>query len=125
MVGILILNLVSTPLVLLSPVPLKIVVDNVFGEEPFPKVLTRFLPDNFDYSFTSILLIAVSLVIIISILKNIQSLLLWILQSYAGERLVLSFRSRLFSHIQKMIVSGFQILFIEYNMMQQQYGIWY
>ncbi|MCK5368951.1 MAG: hypothetical protein KAQ62_10375, partial [Cyclobacteriaceae bacterium] len=102
MIGIMILNLLSTPLILLNPVPLKIVVDNVFGEEPMPEIISKFLPNNFDFSFESILITAVLLIVIISILKNIQGLALWILQSYAGEKIVLSFRSKLFGHIQRM-----------------------
>jgi ATP-binding cassette, subfamily B, bacterial len=102
MMGIIVLNLVSIPLVLLNPVPLKIVVDNAIGDDPIPDLLKNLLPAAFDYTFNGVLLVAVAMVILISLLKNLQGLFLWILQSYAGEKLVLSFRNSIFGHIQKM-----------------------
>jgi len=102
MLGILFLTLLSTPLVLLNPVPLTIVIDSVFGDKPIPPVLTRLLPASLEYNFETMLFIAVSLLIAIAFVKSIQGLLLWVLHSYAGEKLVLSFRNILFGHIQRM-----------------------
>ena len=38
--GILLLGLLSTPLALLTPLPLKIAVDSVLGSQPLPDFLT-------------------------------------------------------------------------------------
>ena len=102
MLGILLLTLLSTPLVLLNPVPLTLIIDSVFGDKPLPAILTGLFSDSMEYDFETMLFIAVSLLIAIAFVKSIQSLLLWVLQSYAGEKLVLSFRNTLFGHIQRM-----------------------
>jgi ATP-binding cassette, subfamily B, bacterial len=102
MFGILFLTLLSTPLVLLNPVPLTIVIDSVFGDKPLPPILTQLFPTSLEYNFETMLFIAVSLLIAIAFVKSIQGLLLWLLHSYAGEKLVLSFRNILFGHIQRM-----------------------
>ena len=43
-VGIFVIDLGATPLALLAPVPLKIVVDTVLGAQPLPSVLDALLP---------------------------------------------------------------------------------
>ena len=42
--GILLLGLLSAPLALLTPLPLKIAVDSVIGSRPVPKFLQALLP---------------------------------------------------------------------------------
>ena len=42
--GLFLLSLLSTPLALLAPLPLKIVVDSVIGSEPLPGFLLTLLP---------------------------------------------------------------------------------
>ena len=42
--GIAFLSLLSMPLTLLYPLPLKIAVDSVLGQQPLPNFLVRFLP---------------------------------------------------------------------------------
>ena len=43
--GILLITLLSTPLALLTPLPLKIAVDSVIGSHPIPSFLQRMVPD--------------------------------------------------------------------------------
>ena len=42
--GIFLLSLLSPPLMLLTPLPLKIVVDSVIGADPVPGFLAALLP---------------------------------------------------------------------------------
>jgi hypothetical protein len=42
--GIFVLSLVSAPLALLAPLPLKIVADNVLGSQDLPNLLSALLP---------------------------------------------------------------------------------
>ena len=44
----LLLGLLATPLALLTPLPLKIAVDNVLGEEPLPRLPRLLVPDRSD-----------------------------------------------------------------------------
>ena len=42
--GLFLLGLLSTPLALLTPLPLKIAVDSVIGSHPLPRFLDALLP---------------------------------------------------------------------------------
>lgn len=101
-VGILLLGLLSTPLALLTPLPLKIAIDSVIGSEPIPGYLTMVLPD---FAREHTLLLAAMMVVAIGLLVYIQSLAVWLLQTYTGEKLVLGFRSTLFRHVQRLSLS--------------------
>jgi ATP-binding cassette subfamily B protein len=103
--GVFFLSLLSTPLALLTPLPLKIVVDSVSGAQPFPHFLHPVLPTTITNSPTNTLILAVSLVIVIEVLVHLQGLGLWVLQTYTGEKLVLDFRSQLFRHAQRLSLS--------------------
>lgn len=100
--GIFLLSLLSVPLSLLVPVPLKIIVDSAFGEVPLPAVLTRFFPAGFEFSFANTVIIAVVMLVLIELLIHLHGFISWVLQSYTGEKLVLSFRTLLFNQIQRL-----------------------
>jgi len=63
--GIFLLNLAAAPLALLSPIPLKMVVDNAFGKHPLPGAVTFFFPGDFVFTFSAVVLIATALMILI------------------------------------------------------------
>jgi len=69
------LSLLSLPLTLLSPIPLKIAVDGLMGKPALPPSLQRFLPAS--YSHGSALGLAIGLLIALAILVNLQGLLGW------------------------------------------------
>jgi ATP-binding cassette, subfamily B, bacterial len=100
--GIFLLNLMAVPIALLAPVPLKIIVDNAFGNQPMPGIITFFFPGNFDFSFSSVILVATVMMILIELLSQLQGLLSWVIQAYTGEKLVLSLRTLLFNHVQRL-----------------------
>ncbi len=102
---ILLVNLLATPLTLLSPVPLKVVVDSAIGSRPVPAFLRAVVPGSFLQSKADILLLAVVLLILVALFDQLQGLASTMLRAYTGERLVMSFRSRLFRHAQRLSVS--------------------
>lgn len=97
-----VLSLLATPLALLAPVPLKLIVDNVLGEGPLPNFVTQFLPEGVTQSTTSLLMLAVCLLVLTTLLTQIQQLGTSLLKTYTGERLVLDFRGKLFRHVQRL-----------------------
>ncbi|TCJ20782.1 ABC transporter ATP-binding protein [Rubrobacter taiwanensis] len=105
MVGILLLSLLSTPIALLNPLPLKLVVDSVLGDDPLPAFLDAALPDFMTGSATALLVLAAALVVAIALLTQVQGLSSSVLRTYTGEMLVMGFRSRLFRHAQKLSLS--------------------
>ena len=94
------LSLLSLPLTLLSPIPLKIAVDGLMGKPALPPSLERFLPAS--YSQGSALGLAIGLLVALAILVNLQGLLGWWLQTYTGEKLVWNFRAQLLNHVQRL-----------------------
>jgi ATP-binding cassette subfamily B protein len=100
LIGILGLSILSTPIALLMPLPLKIVVDSILGQQPLPRWLGRLLPATL--SHTAFLLLAAGMLLFIALLNSLQSLASWLLQTYTGEKLVYDLRGRLLWHVQRL-----------------------
>jgi ATP-binding cassette subfamily B protein len=103
--GIFLLSLLSMPLALLMPLPLKIAVDNVIGSQPIPGFLDTLLPAALSHSNSALLAIAVGLVIAIAVLNQVQAFGSLLLGTYTGEKMVLEFRAQLFRHVQRLSLS--------------------
>jgi ATP-binding cassette subfamily B protein len=93
------LSLLSLPLTLLYPLPLRLVVDNVLGHAPLPAFLARIFPLH------SAEFVAIALVLGIAVIVNLQGLASWWLQTYVGEKLVWDFRAKLLNHVQRLPLS--------------------
>jgi ATP-binding cassette subfamily B protein len=93
------LSLLSLPLTLLYPLPLRLVVDNVLSHRPLPPFLANILPLH------SAEFVAIALVLGIAVVVNLQGLASWWLQTYVGEKLVWDFRAKLLNHVQRLPLS--------------------
>jgi len=102
--GVLGLGLLASPLALLNPVPIKIVVDSVLGGRPLPAFLQPLFPAA-GQSPGMILLFAIALLVGVATIGQAQVLGCTLLNSWVGERLVLEFRGRLVEHVQRLSVS--------------------
>lgn len=100
--GLMLLSLLSVPLALLVPLPLKIIVDSVVGSRPLPGFLDALLPEAATRSSAAVLIIAVGLVLAVALLSEIQELAESVLNEYAGGKLILSLRTQLFRHAQRL-----------------------
>ena len=100
--AIFVVSMLSTPLALLAPIPLKIVVDNVIVAKPLPDVIDAILPASATHSSSSLLVAAVILLVGIALLQHLQLLATNVLGAYTGERILLNFRGRLFRHAQRL-----------------------
>ena len=103
--GMLLISLAATPLALLTPLPLKVVVDSVVGTRPFPGWLASLLPARTIGSQTGALAVAVVLLLGVALLNQVQGLANSALQAYAGGQLLLRFRAQLFAHVQRLSFS--------------------
>ena len=99
------LDLLDALFVLLAPLPLKIVIDNVLGSRPLPGFLRHALPESVHGSAAALLVVAVGLLLSVTLLGSLQSLAGTLLRGHVGERLLLGFRSRLFRHAQALSLS--------------------
>jgi len=100
-IGILGVSLLATPLALLSPVPIKMVVDNVLGGKPLPESVQAMLPAEATTS-SAILAMAIGLLLLVTLLEQLQGLANSLLRTYTGEKMVLGFRAQLFRHVQRL-----------------------
>jgi ATP-binding cassette, subfamily B, bacterial len=100
--AVFLLSLLATPLALLTPVPLKIAVDTVVGERPLPGFLEALVPASLSDSDSAMLIFAVSLLVGVALVEQLQILARTVLGTYTGEKLTLDFRSRLFRHTQQL-----------------------
>lgn len=96
------LGLLSTPLALVTPLPLKIAVDYVLGNVRLPNFLAGLLPAFLAQSKEGLLTLAVTLLLVVALLQSLVGYASWILQLYTGEKLVLKFRARLLRHVQRL-----------------------
>jgi ATP-binding cassette subfamily B protein len=98
--GIAFLSFLSLPLTLLYPLPLKIVVDNVLGNQPLSNWLSWHI--SWGGMHRTALALAIFVLLGIAVLVNLQGLASWWLQTYTGEKLVWDFRARLLNHVQRL-----------------------
>jgi ATP-binding cassette subfamily B protein len=100
--GVLALSLLSTPIALLTPLPLKIAVDNAIGSAPLPSWLTAMWPSGLPVSAGSVLGAAVVLLLVLALAGRLQELATAMLQAETSERLTLGFKTEIFRHAQRL-----------------------
>ena len=83
--GLILLALLSSVFALLTPIPLKIAVDNLTGSK-----------------HTGVFIFAGVLFVLIMLLRQLEQFATLVLSTYAGQKLLLSFRARLFRHVQRL-----------------------
>src|SRR5438876_3738264 len=103
--GIFLLSLLSSPFALLTPLPLKIVVDSVLDHHPLPRFLDAWLPAAVTHSGSSLLALALGLLIAVAVLTQLRDLAKDLLTAYTGEKLLRGFRAQLFRHVQRLSFS--------------------
>ncbi len=100
--GLAALALLSVPLSLLAPLPLKLAVDSVLGSTPLPPFVAALAPDAATRSSAGALVLCVVLVLLLALLAQLQTLASTTLRSYTVEKLTLQLRTHLFPHVQRL-----------------------
>jgi ATP-binding cassette subfamily B protein len=96
------LELLATPLLLLTPLPLKIAVDSVLGSHPLPGLLAVVTPPPLARSFWALLGLVVILQVAVVLLTQVQELASYVFSLRTGEAMTLGFRARIFRHVQRL-----------------------
>jgi ATP-binding cassette subfamily B protein len=102
--GVLLLELIGTPLALLAPVPLKIAVDSILHHRPLPGYVTRWLP-GLSANEPRLLLWVCGFSLLIALISQLQGLASSLVTVYASQGLLRDFRSRLFLHAERLSLS--------------------
>lgn len=98
--AIMALTLISLPLTLLYPLPLKIAVDGVLAKSSASSIIfagIRLRTPNMPP-----VVLAVMLLLFIALAASLQSLASWWLQTFVGEKLVWDFRGKQLDHVQRL-----------------------
>ncbi len=99
--GMFLLSLLATPIALLVPLPMKIIVDSVLGAHPLPRFIDVLLPLAM-HSKNALLALMVASLVAIAVVSQLKELGVSLLRTYTGEKLVLGFRTRLFRDVQRL-----------------------
>ncbi len=102
--GLLALSFLSPPLALLTPLPLKLVVDNIIGSRPLPAFLRFLMPGGTAHTEAGLLLV-VALVVVVGVLSQLREFVSALLTAYTSEKLLRGFRAKLFRHAQRLSLS--------------------
>lgn len=97
-------NLLGTPIALLSPLPLKIAVDNIISGQPLPDILANVLPNTL-HEGTPLLVLVIGFVLAIALLSGLHALASSLLSTYVAEKMVLGFRGKIFRHVQRLSIA--------------------
>ncbi|MDQ3842596.1 MAG: ABC transporter ATP-binding protein/permease [Bacteroidota bacterium] len=101
-IGFFILILLSTPIALLKPLGLKILIDSGFGSEPLPHFIRVFFSTDYRFTFQTIIIISAAFVIVMALIDALYSALYGLLDTYTGEKLILNFRALVFNRLQRI-----------------------
>ena len=72
--AVLAISLLATPLILLTPIPIKVAVDSVLGSQPLPGWLDPLVPSFAENSDTGLLVVIALLQVLIVLLVQLQEL---------------------------------------------------
>jgi ATP-binding cassette subfamily B protein len=100
--AVFVLNLLSTPLKLLLPLPLAIAVDNVLKGEPLGWAVKPFLAPFAAHGSSALLAAICGMLVLLTFVAYLNGLAIWILHTFTSERLLLEFRSKLLRHLQEL-----------------------
>lgn len=85
---ILLLGFLATPIALLAPLPVKIVIDSVLGDRPLPGWLAGRVPDGKD----ALLVLSVAFVLLVALLKVVHETVEFLYRETIADRMVRRFK---------------------------------
>src|SRR2546425_2028304 len=104
-VVLLIISLAAIPITLITPLPIKLIVDNVLGSSALPGYLTIFAPGALGASKDYVLWLAIGVLVGSAVLTYLQNLLNVWFTNKIGNRMTLEVRDRLFRQMQRLSIA--------------------
>src|SRR6266496_6580740 len=102
---LLLLSLSAIPITLITPLPIKLMVDTVLGSKPLSGYLTLLAPSGSQVSKDYVLWLAIGILLGATVLTYVQNLLNVWLSSKIGNRMTLDVRARLFRQMQRLSIA--------------------
>src|SRR5207245_11692903 len=103
LVVLLIVSLLAVPMILIFPLPIKLLVDAVLVSPRLPRYLTIFVRSQ--VSKTLALWLAISILMAAAVLTYLQNLVNVWYSNKVGNRMTLDVRTRLFRQMQRLSVA--------------------
>jgi ATP-binding cassette, subfamily B, bacterial len=102
---LLIISLSAIPITLITPLPIKLIVDNILGSSTLPGWLAFVLPGGSQISNDYVLWLALAILVGSTLLTYLQNLLNVWLTNKIGNRMTLDVRDRLFRQMQRLSIA--------------------
>jgi len=102
---LLVVSLSAIPITLITPLPIKLIVDNVIGSSILPGYLTFLLPGGLQASKDYVLWLALGILVGSTLLTYLQNLVNVWLTNKIGNRMTLDVRDRLFRQMQRLSIA--------------------
>jgi len=104
-VVLLIVSLSAIPITLITPLPIKLIVDNVLGSSSLPGYLAILVPGSSQASKDYVLWLALGILVGSTLLTYLQNLVNVWLTNKIGNRMTLDVRDRLFRQMQRLSIA--------------------
>ena len=95
-------SLAAAPLAIITPLPVKLLVDNIVGSQPLPAYLGFFVPDPSTVSKDYLIVLAIGILLGGTVLSYLQNLMNIWLTNRVGNRMTTDMRVRLFRQMQRL-----------------------
>lgn len=102
LLAVLALDLLATPLALLSPVPLALAIDTALSKRPVPAILQGFVPAAIIGNTVWLLAFASVLQVVVAVLSGVVSWASSLVKIWLTERITLGLRERMLGHAQRL-----------------------
>jgi len=102
---VLIVSLSAIPITLITPLPIKLMVDSVLGSQPISGFLSLLAPGGSQSSKDYVLLLAIGILVGSTVLTYLQNLLNTWFSTKVGNRMTLDVRGRLFRQMQRLSIA--------------------
>src|SRR3989441_8266417 len=102
---VLIVSLSAIPITLITPLPIKLMVDSVLGSQPLTGYLSILAPGGSQATKDYVLLLAISILVGSTVLTYLQNLLNTWFSTKVGNRMTLDARARLFREMQRLSIA--------------------
>ncbi|WP_448207849.1 ABC transporter ATP-binding protein [Azospirillum sp. sgz302134] len=88
------LGLLATPIALLAPIPVKIIIDSVLGNKPLPSFMVRWLPAELIADKDAVLYLCLGFGILIALLTALHGVVEWLYREAVADQMVRRFRAK-------------------------------
>ncbi|MBP2315738.1 ABC transporter ATP-binding protein [Azospirillum soli] len=99
------LGLLATPIALLAPLPVKIIVDSVLGDQPLPSFMTRWLSPSITDDKNLILYLCIGFGVLVGLLTVLHGVGEWLYRETVADQMVRRFRAKVLGQALRQTAS--------------------